>query len=113
MKALLFTVPLLRLVIPLDSLKPSKPADAKRQDQAASIQKKSTRSRPRTLLRLVRIVTPLETVIPNKPKASLKAPAQPSPDQRLLQPAPKKKPDRTRKASRARGHPVSSRRKKK
>ena len=34
------------------------------------------------LLQLVRIETPLEALLPNKPKASLKAPAQPSPDQR-------------------------------
>jgi hypothetical protein len=105
MKALLFTVPLLRLVIPLDSLKPSNPVDVKRRPQAAPIQKKSTRSRPRTLLRLVRIVTPLEAVLPNKPKASLKAP--------LPQQAPKRKTSRTRKLSGPPGRRVSSRRKKK
>ena len=104
MKVFLFTVPLLRLVIPLDSLKPSKSADAKRQDQAAPLQKKSTRSRPRTLLRLVRIVTPLEAVLPNKPKASLKAP--------LPQQAPKTKTSRTRKVSRPPGRRVSRTKKK-
>ena len=109
MKGLRFTVPLLRLVIPLDSLQTSKSADAKRRGETALIQTFPS-SRPTMLFRLVRIETPLEALLP---KASLTAPAQPSPDQRLLQPAPNKKRNRTRKASRARGRPVSSRRKRK
>jgi hypothetical protein len=85
MKSFLFTVPLLRLVIPLDSLQTSRSADAKRRRETPPIQKSA--ACPRILLRLIRIVTPLEAVLQNKQKASPKAtlPQQAPKDFRLLE----------------------------
>src|SRR5438309_1040225 len=97
MKGLGFTVPLLRLVIPLDSLQRVKSANAKGHSQSALI-RRSPSLRPQTLLRLVRIETPLEALLPTKPKASLKGQPR-SPDPTLLQQALKKKTSRRPKSS--------------
>jgi hypothetical protein len=112
MKGLRFTVPLCRFVIALDSLQPSKSADAKRRGQTAPIQKLPS-IRPKMLLRIIRIETPLEALLPKKPKASPKAPAPPDPDPIPRVQAPKKKASPTSKPSRARTRPASPRRKKK
>ncbi len=106
MKPLWFTVPLLRLVILLDSLKAPKSADPKCRNQATPISPGSARFT--TLVRLVRIVTPLEAVLP---QASSKAPARPS-DNQPLPPRASQKKTRTRKGSRPTGKRVSSRKKK-
>jgi len=106
MKGLRFTVPLLRFVIPLDSLQPRKSGNAKGRDQTAHLQK-SPIVPPQTLLRLIRIETPLESLLLNKHTAP------PTADWTLLQQALKKKTRRKPKASNARHRPPSSRLKRK
>jgi hypothetical protein len=63
MKGLRFRVPLVRFVIPLDSLK-SQPL----------VMHNSASLRPQTVLRIIRIEKPLEALLP-KPKASAEATA--------------------------------------
>ena len=101
MKGLRFTVPLVRFVIPLDSL------------QSQRVAMHNPASLPRqTLLRIIRIEKPLETFLP-KPKASLD---DPPPCTERIPPteALKNKINPSRKSSSARPvRKTSSRRKKK
>jgi hypothetical protein len=94
MKGLRFTVPLVRLVVPLDSLQ-SQPST----DNFQTLPLKMS-------LQIIRIEKPLETLLP-KPKASLRSRPEETPTQ-----APKKKISSPRKSSGAPDRKASSRRKK-
>jgi len=98
MKGLRFTVPLVRLVVPLDRLQ-SQPST----DNSPSLPL-------RMLLPIIRIETPLVALLP-KSKASLKAP--PSRSEQTPTQGPKKKTNPPRKSSGPRRRQPSSRRRKK
>jgi hypothetical protein len=100
MKGLRFTVPLMRLVVPLDS------REGKLRTGSAE---KASRLHPQTLLRLVRIETRLEDLVRGKASHSGSAPA-PDPIQPV--PAPKKKANRM-PPNASRAHESSSKPKKK
>jgi hypothetical protein len=69
-KGLRFTLPIIRLVLPLDGEK-----------LCASSVEKPASLRPQTLLRLIRIETPLEDLLPAKASPLAPAPDQTSPVQ--------------------------------
>ena len=100
MKGLRFTVPLVRFVIPLDSLQ-SQPL-AMHIPAGLPLQ---------MLLRIIRIEKPLEALLP-KPKASLEVPP-PCTERIPPTQTPKKKINPTPESSGARRRRVSPRRKKK
>jgi hypothetical protein len=110
MKGLRFTVPLLRIVVPLDHLQSHPAANAKGNNHSAPMHN-PTILRPQMLLRIIRIETPLVAVLP-KPKVSLEAPLS-RPTETAPMKASKKKINPMRKSSGGRGRPPSSRRKKK
>src|SRR5882724_8868916 len=98
MKGLRFTVPLVRLVVPLNRLQ-SKPAMHNSQIVPSH-----------TMLRIVRIEKPLEALLP-KPKASLEVPP-PCIEQIPPTQVPKKNVNPLRKSAGARARKGSPRRKK-
>jgi hypothetical protein len=100
MRGLRFTVPLVRCVIPLDSL----------QSQPLAMHNPASLP-PHTLLRIIRIEKPLEAVLP-KPMPSLEVPPRCTEPIAPIQ-APRKKIDPTHTSSGTRDRKASSRRKKK
>jgi hypothetical protein len=97
MKGLRFTLPIIRLVLPLEGGK-----------LCASSVDNSSNLRPQTLLRLIRIETPLEDLLPAKG-----SPPTPAPDLTPPVQAPKKKTNRSPKTPRAAGERRTTRRPKK
>jgi hypothetical protein len=85
LEGLRFTLPIIRLVLPLDGEK-----------LCASSVDNSSSLRPQTLLRLIRIETPLEDLLPAKASPSTRVADQISPP-----PTPKKKSNRSPKTPRA------------